>query len=192
MAYDGIKTSTQRIAPRRAPPRLPEAPPKQESPAPQATPSESHDFEPVYRTSSILSTNAAEPVAAALDPGLERLVEIAAAELGCPHEELLRLKDYARVHPAEAASFCQNIFETRVMPRREKPDPLMEPREGSPCVFWIETIHGRSTVQAPMNPGIHAYAGQKLELYAVENTPFAKLFAKKKAAGTVKPPPADS
>ena len=154
---------------------------------PQASPTRapsSHDFPSAYEHawSDDWAAPAPAPAAQALDPRLERLIELACSELGCSPEELESLKDSARERRDEIESFCQRIFDERIRPRREKPDWLAQPMEGYPVAFWLEGQAGRAVARAPADSVLAVYAGGKIELYHPSSTPFAQRHAALQAA----------
>jgi hypothetical protein len=168
MGFKGAPPSPSFDAPRRAPPRAPAKTPA----APLATPPEDHDFPSAYEPALALARDAAPP---ALDSGLERLIDLVAARLGCPHEEILHLKSQALAERAEIESFCSHVFESRIRPAREIVDPLLAPAPEGEIAFWLESIHANALVRAPDCDALAPYRGQRLELFDPDRTPFATL-----------------
>lgn len=134
----------------------------------------SHDFPAFYEPALASAVAAAltEPAAPALDPRLDRLIEISGAQLGCPHEEILHLKALALQMPIHVESFCQHIFDERIKPLREKTNPLLRADESFPISFWLEGHSGKSIIRAPSHPALLPYHGQRLDLYDPSRTPF--------------------
>lgn len=165
MGFKGAAPSTSFDAPRRAPPR---APAKEPAPPLAASP-EDHDFPSAYEPALALARDALAP---ALDSGLERLIDLVAARLGCPHEEILHLKSQALVERAEIESFCSHVFEARIRPAREIVDPLLAPAPEGEVAFWLESIDANALVRAPDCDALAPYRGQRLELFDPARTPF--------------------
>jgi hypothetical protein len=176
MAYKGIQTSNNRLSTRRAPPQSPETSIHYEPSIPDV---DSYEFPATYlHPSSTIHPAEAPQALLPLDSQLDRLIEVAAAELGCSHEELGLMKQFATQHPDDTRAFCQHIFDHRILPQRIKVAPLLIPRVGEPCVFSLETIHGTSTFSAPRSKAIDIYSGHKIEMYSVEKSPFVQLLKK--------------
>lgn len=170
MAYGGIRTKPEHMAPRREPPR-----PAAKNTA-QAPPDDEDDSFPDTYQPAMAAARAAAPLAApALDAGFERLIELAAGCLGCPHEELLDLKARAASNPAPIAAYCQSIFDQRLRPLREASDPLAADRGPGRIAFWLEGLQGRAVGSAPFSAALAPYHMATIELHAPERTPFAKL-----------------
>lgn len=163
--------------PRRAPKAV-EAEPPAPLPADDSDAPGLHEFPAFYEPAAAHAALAPrdsnpEPAPHALDPRLERLIEISGAHLGCPHEEILHLKAQALLAPADVEAFCQNIFDDRIKPLREKADPLMPEDDGSGVAFWLEGHAGKAIIRAAAHPALAPYHGQRLDLYDPARTPFA-------------------
>lgn len=175
MGFNAIRPAPNVLPrPRRAPPKA--------APTPTPTPTagggvalaaaESHDFPDSYQRDSANDAPSAAPL---LSPRLERLVELAGSRMGCPPEEILSLKMAAIAEPAMVAEFCQHVFDTRERPLREAANPLEAHRAAGRCAFWMEGFGGKAIAVAASAAAL-PYEGQRLELYAVEHTPFAKVY----------------
>ena len=164
MAYQGIKTTTDKISPTR---RLPPT----DKPLPHLNKDlDSDHFPDSYVVQKLESRhNLTRP---SLDAGIERLIELAATEIGCPHEELLSLKDTALRDPETIIEFCQFIFDTRIRPLREVKDSFFDFEEPNSCVMRIQGEHGSIIVRTPWDNFWAPYHKATLEIYHHDRTPF--------------------
>lgn len=145
--------------------------------APAETPDDSHDF-PSFYANPIQAGANDELNSRALDthPPLaastERLIELVGAEMGCPHEEIEILKKKATENPT-IIEYCQEIFDQRIRPRREVANPFNQHDQNDHCLISLEGRFGEILLRMPMTDAIRPYHHQKLEIYAIEKTPWA-------------------
>ena len=169
MAYNGIRTRPERLAPQRRPEPRPAKP--------SDNTFEDDSFPDRYDGADSSGASIVESaiLPRGLDAGLERLVDLAAGCIGCPPGEIADLKAAALRDPAAVASYCQWIFDQRIRPLREAPDPLRELASPEVCAFWLEGPQGRAVCTAPMTPALAPYQMAPIELHDPERTPFAHL-----------------
>jgi len=110
---------------------------------------------------------------APLAASMVRLIELVGAEMGCTHEEIESIKTKALKIPT-IIEYCQEIFDQKIRPRLETTDPFEAHDEDQHCLFLLEGRFGETMLRMPMTLAIEPYHHQRLEIYAVEKSPWAK------------------
>lgn len=167
MGFHDIRSRSAIAAPQRAPASIKRAigglPDAAQIP-------ENHDFPDRYEPHGALILGP-RPTPL-LDASLVRLIEMAAASMGCSHEEVLAMKAEATLDPAPMARFCQEIYDTRERAARENGNPLFNARGPSTVAFWVEGFAGKAIATAALTPSSKPLDGQTIELYDPVRTPF--------------------
>lgn len=176
MSFHHITSKTVVSKPQRAPAKTEatglRAPPVE-------TPSDDHDFPSFYENpfQSCASDESNSGVLDITPPPLaastERLIELVGAEMGCPHEEIESLKKKATEN-STIIEYCQEIFDQRIRPRREVINPFNQHDQEDHCLISLEGRFGEMLLRMPMTDAIQPYHHQKLEIYALEKTPWAR------------------
>lgn len=172
MAFNGIRTSSDRIAPKRSEPL------RSAVKAPAGSPPVQDDgsFEPVYRPDP--SRRPAEAVAArALNPKTERLIDLIGSHLGSSHEEILALRALALTHERDVVECFMALFHQRVQPHSGPASPLDPASLAAPGQLALHYcgLHGSAVfcVDRASLPEMELHHGRRLERVDPSWAPFA-------------------
>lgn len=129
------------------------------------------------------SKNNSPPPAAvpsqALNPKLERLIEIVCEHMGSPPEEIRALKANALISPDPIHDYCSGYYDREIRPKREQLDSLAEAILERPDCFCFKYIlpSGESAVlcvNRALRPELALYHNQTLTHYEDDNHPFGE------------------